>query len=375
MKLHYVSGSRADFGLMVRTLEALNYEADFELGVIATGQHTAAGYGGTITDIKTSKVPLLHTIPVKLSGRDGLEMAEANALQLSGFAKYWTYNRPDMVLTLGDRGEMLMAAVAAAYLGIPVGHFHGGERSGTIDESLRHAISKISHFHFTATEDARQRLIKLGEREDQIWTVGAPGLVGLTDGITSDRAWLCCTFNIRNVDTLALLIFHPVVQEQAQAGEQISTILDAMQSLGLGGLILRPNSDAGGHNINDVLDSFMSENNFAILDHLPRDIFKKVLASVDLFVGNTSSGIIESASFGIPFVNIGSRQNGRLRNSNVIECPVIAIDEIISALRAAKSLSGPFENIYGDGDVAQRLIKVLRTTPPDNSVLSKLNTY
>lgn len=375
MKIHYVTGSRADFGLMAATLEAINAEADFDVDVIATGQHTAAGYGDTLRDIDDSQLSLLARIPVTLTGCDGAEMARANAAELAGFVELWQQHRPDLVFILGDRGEMLMAALGAAYLGIPVGHFHGGEVSGTIDESLRHAISKISHLHFAATDDARQRLIKMGEQPEHIWTVGAPGLVGLVQDFVPDRLWVCQTYGIQDTKVLALVIFHPVVQESAQAADQVSEVLHVLSSADCSAVILRPNSDAGGQKIDQILDGFDGETRFHIADHLPRDRYKNVLASVDILVGNSSSGIIESASFGVPCLNVGSRQNGRLRNDNVIDCPVIERTALLEALNRALKLSGPFENLYGDGRVPERILPILRGLDLGRGILSKRNSY
>jgi UDP-N-acetyl-D-glucosamine 2-epimerase, UDP-hydrolysing len=375
MKVHYVTGSRADFGLMQRCLQAIHRDGAHELGIVVTGQHMNAHYGDTAREVRDSGLPVVREIPVQLAGQDGAQMATALADELSGFVETWRSDRPDLVLVLGDRGEMLAATIAAVHLGIFVAHIHGGELSGTLDESFRHAISKLAHFHLVATVDAARRLERMGERPEFIHVIGAPGLVGLTDGIEGDRTWLSQRFGFPADKHTALVVFHPVVQEAEAAGDQIRTLMAAIRACGFSQIILRPNSDAGGRAIDAYLDSVMSEDDIRVETHLDRETYLRLLASCDLLVGNSSSGIIESASFGIPCVNVGSRQNGRLRNANTIDVADISPEAIKQALRKASMLQKPFENLYGDGSADRRLLELLPVLPLQRMVLSKQNTY
>ena len=228
MKIHYVTGSRADFGLMQACLKAIQADSRFELSLIVTGQHLSNQYGNSLSDIIESDLPVVHQVPVHLSGEDGLEMAIALSDELAGFCRYWKQYPPDLLIVLGDRGEMVAAALAAVHLSIFVAHIHGGERSGTIDESFRHVITKLAHFHFPATHDAAKRIRLLGEFPEMISVIGAPGLVGIEDGVKSDKKRLAQRFGVSGDKPLALVVFHPVVQEANSAGEQIRILLESI---------------------------------------------------------------------------------------------------------------------------------------------------
>lgn len=376
MHIHYVSGSRADFGLMERTLQGLYHIPAIKIEVVVTGQHLLPRYGSTIDAVVASGLPIAAQIPVHLSGSSGAEMARALATELLGFIDLWTTDRPDLVMVLGDRGEMLAATLAAVHLGIHVAHLHGGELSGTLDESFRHAISKLAHFHLVATADSAERLRRMGERSECIWVVGAPGLVGLADGIVRHEGWLARNLPLgTGLTHRVLVVFHPVVQEAASAEDQISSLLQTLRSEGCAALVMRPNSDAGGAAINRHLDALQSEDWLRIVDHLERDTYLSALAQADAIIGNSSSGIIESATLGTPCLNLGSRQNGRLRNANVIDCPDFTEPSIRRALQQTLALQGPFENLYGDGLTIERLAALLPSLPLDSAVLAKCNAY
>jgi len=373
MNIHYVSGSRADFGLMRHCLCALRDRGGHYVEIVATGQHTNAHYGDTLGDIVASGLPVLRTIPANLSGAGGAEMALAMAAELTGMVELWQEHRPDLVLLLGDRGEMLAGALAAVHLGIHVGHIGGGERSGTLDESFRHAVSKLSHFHFPTTDQSFDRLVRMGEDPAAMHMIGAPGLVGLAQ--SADREWLLARFGLPTDQPIALTIFHPVVQEADTAGAQMRAVIKAVADEGYSQIVLRPNSDAGGEQIDAVLDELSGLGRIQIVIHLERNDYCRVLASADIIVGNSSSGIIESASFGLPCVNIGSRQNGRERNANTVAAPLADIATITAALRKARKLPRRFTNLYGDGQADRRLVDAIGRIDLSPRSLSKQNSY
>lgn len=377
MKLHYVSGSRADFGLMKLCLQHIHLSGRHDLAIVVTGQHLLDSYGRSVNDIRAAELTIAAEIPVALGGKHGAEMARALATEIAGCLELWQRDRPDLVLVLGDRGEMLAATLAAVHLGIHVAHIHGGERSGTLDESLRHAISKLVHLHFPATDDAANRLIRMGERADIITVIGAPGLVGLPRSAKDapDQSALRARFGLSQRGPLSLVVFHPVVQEAHQAADQMRVLIDALRGLGHMLLILRPNSDAGGQGIDCYLDGMEGHEGLAILTHLVREDYLSVLAEADLMVGNSSSGIIESASFDTPCVNLGKRQNDRLRNANTVDCLEITRVTIEAAVTRALTLQGPFKNLYGDGRTDQRLLMLLDTLYLNPALLEKSNAY
>lgn len=378
MIVHYVSGSRADFGLMELTLKRINASKNVDLGVIVTGQHLLTNYGATENEIVKSDLSIVARIKVELSGASGAEMALALADQLRGYVEFWSKNRPNLVLVLGDRGEMLAAAIAAVHLGIHVAHLHGGELSGTLDESIRHAISKLSHFHLVSSTDSANRLQRMGEKRERIMTVGAPGLVGIKNQAESDIDLFSNQYGLATSGPKVLVCFHPVVQEADRSSVQIGTILQAIKELDCCGVILRPNSDAGGIGIDSQLDKFVDKTDagrFAIVDHLSRPLYLQTLAQSDILVGNSSSGIIESASLDVPFLNIGTRQNKRLKNNNIVDCKKIDTAELKRTFRLAIELKGPFNNKYGDGLTDVRLANLLTKLPLERDILQKENSY
>lgn len=376
-QIHYISGSRADFGLMRRCLEHLDAQPDLALGLVLTGQHTAAKYAVGRKDIEATGLTVVADIPVSLTGASGHEMGTALAVEMLGFLELWSKSPPDLVLVLGDRGEMLAATLAAVHLGIHVGHIHGGERSGTLDESFRHAISKLAHYHFPATEDAAHRLSRMGEAIDQITTIGAPGLVGLKDVLEAPKT-LADRYNLTPIGPSVLTVFHPVVQEASDVEQQIKTLLEFLSTTDCHGVLMRPNSDAGADAIDRALDHFAhttNGNRFAILDHLERDIYLQSLFEADIMIGNSSSGIIESASFGTACLNIGSRQNGRLFNDNTTHCTNLTLGDLADGFAKVTSLKAPFHNQYGDGTADRRLTSAIRDLSLNPAHLSKFNQY
>ena len=375
MKIHYVTGSRADFGLMSACLKQIDDTLGLDLGLVATGQHLLAKYGNTIEEVRGSGIPLVAEIPVVLSGSGGGEMALAFAAEMEGFVQVWQKNKPDLVLVLGDRGEMLAASLAAVHLGIHVAHIHGGERSGTLDESFRHSISKLAHYHLPATLASAERLVRMGEVKSNIHVIGAPGLCDLVPPPKADRAKLLETFGLREELPVALVVFHPVVQEQSQALDQVVVILESLDELNFTQLILSPNSDAGGRAIYTYLENQRNTDQRCILNHLSRQDYLQAAASCDVVVGNSSSGIIETASLNVRCLNIGSRQKGRERNSNTIDCSVVTPNAIREALRKVQKLHPPFENTYGDGQTDKRLTMVLSALKLEAAHLHKMNSY
>jgi GDP/UDP-N,N'-diacetylbacillosamine 2-epimerase (hydrolysing) len=374
-KICYVSGTRADFGLMRRTLAIARDSGALDVSVCVTGMHLSPLFGNTVREIEESGLRICARIPVALDEGSGAQMARATAQAMAGMVEAFEREQPDVVVALGDRGEMLAGAYAAVHLGIPVVRLHGGERSGTVDEPVRHAISKLAHYHFVATEQARERLIRMGERPEHVFVTGAPGLDDLAEGQRTPRADLCAQHGFDPARPVALVIFHPVLQEADAAGEQASELMEALASAGCQCLCFAPNSDAGGPAVRLVLERFADRKGVKLVTHLPRKDYIAWMAAADVMAGNSSSGIIEAASFGLPVVNIGSRQNARERSANVIDVEPRR-DKIAAALRQAlRDGRRSCRNIYGDGQAGPRIVHMLRTLPLDRALLQKTNAY
>lgn len=374
-KVCYVSGTRADFGLMQRTLQLARDSGDLDITVCVTGMHLSPVFGNTVRDIEASGLRICARIPVALDEGNGAQMARATAQALAGMVDAFEKERPDIVVALGDRGEMLAAAYAAVHLGIPVVHLHGGERSGTVDELVRHAISKMAHYHFVATAQARERLIRMGERPEQVFVTGAPGLDDLTEAPRASRSELCAAQGLDPARPVALVIFHPVVQEAAEAGAQTAALVEGVAGAGCQALCFAPNSDAGNPAVRAALERHAGRQGVKLLTHMARKEYVSWMGAADVMAGNSSSGIIEAASLGLPVVNIGSRQNARERSANVIDVPPErkAIERAVS--QALRSGRRRFDNVYGDGQSGPRIVKLLRTLSLDASVLAKTNAY
>ncbi|MDQ7057299.1 MAG: UDP-N-acetylglucosamine 2-epimerase [Ghiorsea sp.] len=376
-KLIYVTGTRADYGLMSRALSIWNDSECLSLSVCVTGMHLLQEYGFTVDEIRQSEMRICGEIRADLANATGGVMAKAIATELTGMVDVFARESPDLVVLLGDRGEMVAGALAAIHLNIPIVHIHGGERSGTVDEPVRHAISKLSHYHFTATDGARERLIRMGEEQAHIFTVGAPGLDGLTDDAVCSKKELYHEFGFSEGIATGLMVFHPVVQDASAAGEQMDTVLAAVTKCKMQVVCLLPNADAGSNFIRCSIERFQRENDatFQVLTHLPRKKFISWMKCVDVMIGNSSSGIIEAATFGTPVVNIGCRQQGRERSCNVLDVDVEeqSISEAIKV--ALQHGEKDVRNVYGDGESGSRMLKLLETLPLDKALMNKLNAY
>ncbi|MDF1721072.1 MAG: UDP-N-acetylglucosamine 2-epimerase [Minwuia sp.] len=379
----YVTGTRADYGLMRRTLQEIAAHPGLDLSLFVTGMHLLPAYGETVREIVADGFPIAARHPVHLSGGDGAEMAMAVGDTLTGFVAAVRDAPPDLVLLLGDRGEMLAGAIGALHLGAATVHVHGGERSGTVDEPVRHAVSKLSHYHLTATEQAAERLTRMGEDPWRIRTVGAPGLDDLAERDDLNRQALAESVDLDPARPIAVVVFHPVVQDGPDGARQMRVLLDGLCAAKVQMIIMAPNADAGGSGIAEVAAGVAKANPSTVrqIAHLPRSRYLAWLAAADLLIGNSSSGIIESASLGIPCINLGDRQQARERNSNVTDVPEIAPESVAAAisdvLARGRQAEGSRDqsNIWGDGQAAPRIVRFLVEADLGPAVFRKLNSY
>ena len=373
-KVCYVSGTRADFGLMRRTLQLARDSKALDVSVCVTGMHLAPQFGNTVREVEASGLRICARLPVPLDEGSGAQMARATAKAMAGMTDTFEAERPQMVVVLGDRGEMLAGAYAAVHLGIPVVHVHGGERSGTVDELVRHAISKLAHYHFVATEGARERLMRMGEKPEHVFVTGAPGLDELAGSHTAKKE-LCAAQGLDAAQPIALVIFHPVLQEAGQAGAQMTELMEGTLAAGCQAVCFAPNSDAGNPAVRTALERYAGRAGVKLVTHMARSDYISWMAAADVMVGNSSSGIIEAASLGLAVVNVGTRQNARERSANVTDVPAErkAIERATAeALKAGKR---GYRNIYGDGNAAPRIVELLRTLSLDASLMAKTNAY
>lgn len=374
-KIIYVSGTRADYGLMRLILKRLDRSDDMDISICVTGMHLSPLYGNTIREIEDDGFKISGIIPVDVNNTTHRAMSQSIGYEIIGMTEVFAKEQPDLIIILGDRGEMLAAAIAAVHLNIPIIHLHGGERSGTVDEMVRHAISKLSHFHFVATEASKERLIKMGEKEDNIYLLGAPGLEQLHQYKNINHAEFCKLYQFNQNRKIALFLYHPVVQEYDNLSCYFTQAIEAALASDLQLICLEPNSDAGGQIIRKVLQRYENHKQICIIKHLTRSEFINCLAHVDLMIGNSSSGIIEAATFNLCVVNIGSRQNMRECSDNVIHTDT-TYDAILAGIKFGLSQKGKnYTNVYGGGAISEKCYQLIKSINLSPNILNKCNAY
>lgn len=374
-KVLYLSGTRADFGLMRSTLQALHTDPRFDLAVVVTGTHLSADHGHTVDDVRAAGLPLLAQIPVDVRTQTARSMSQAVAQCLQEMGALLEQQRPDILLLLGDRGEMLAGALAALHQGVVTVHIHGGERSGTVDEPVRHAISKLSSYHLVATEESKDRLLRMGEAAERIYVVGAPGLDGLLALAAGERSDALQALGMPLDSEFVLAVFHPVVQQSDLAYSQARALIEALTQQPRPVLWLLPNADAGAQAVLRALGATPLPTNWRCVAHLDRALFAKAMRHAAVMIGNSSAGIIEAASFGTPVINMGERQRLRQRNINTVDALPQAHSLSACLQRVLAAPRFACDNCYGDGQSGPRIVQLLSQLPLGHEVLEKTNAY
>jgi UDP-hydrolysing UDP-N-acetyl-D-glucosamine 2-epimerase len=379
-KVVYITGTRADYGLMKPVLRKISESPDLTLEIVATGMHCMPEFGSSIQEVMKDNFSV-HVIDATYDNDDSRSMVAFMGKFLSLFNNAITEIEPDIILLLGDRAEMLAAAIAGSYRGIPVAHIHGGEVTSTIDEYARHAITKLSHIHLPATIQSAERIRKLGEDPLHIHVVGAPGLDALKDPEPITEIELEKKYTIDMQKPFIIVLQHPVSVEVDKAAAQIRETMDAVLELEIPAIVVYPNADPGGRSMIEVIEKFRNQSFIHIFSNIPHGEFVMLLKRSAAIVGNSSSGIIEAPSLGIAAVNIGDRQDGRERADNVIDVPYrkSAIKEaVINAIKkhAGKRERRRYSSPYGgDGGTSDRIVEILATTPLDDGLLKKRLQY
>lgn len=367
-RITYVTGTRADFGLMLPTLRRIAAEPTLALDLVVTGMHLSSRFGDTVREVERSGLSISARVTLPIDDDSGAGMARCGGAMAAAMADLMAASPPDALLVLGDRSEMLAAAFPALLAGVPVVHLCGGERSGTIDDALRHAISRLAHLHLVATEEAAERLVQSGEEPWRVHRVGTPGLVAIETAAAEARQTLLPRYGIDPSRPFALMLFHPVVQDADRAGEQVQTLLDALDADCWQVLCLMPNADHGGGRIRERI---AARDAIRCVDHMPRDDYLAALRHAAFLIGNSSSGIIEAASLGTAVINVGDRQAGRARNRNVVDVPPER-EALVSAIARARTMEcGEIDNLYGDGRTDWRVAHLLAEIDLDQPRLLK----
>ncbi len=375
-----VTGSRAEYGYLKPLMSAIQKDVDLKLMPLVTGTHLLPKFGNT-REIVKNDFPSSIEIPMDLLGDSLKDMALYLSSGIRTFAEFLNENRPDVLVVLGDRSESLAAALAACYLNIPVAHVNGGDVTGTtIDESIRHAITKLAHVHFVHTSQNAKRVEKMGEERKRIFVTGALTLDTILNIPLPSKKEIFNKYNLDEGKTTFLVVFHPITTLKDRGFSQLETLLEVLDSLKEQTILFYPNVDAGGDQFRTLIKKYEGKSYLHPFITLPHQDYLGLMKSVDVMIGNSSSGIIEAPAFHVPVVNIGSRQRGRDRSMNIIDVEPKK-DEILAAIQKALFDKDFFKklqkcvNTFGDGHAAERIVNILKSIELNESLIQKQITY
>ncbi|MDB5866724.1 MAG: UDP-N-acetylglucosamine 2-epimerase [Betaproteobacteria bacterium] len=370
-----VTGSRADYGLLYWLLKALQSDPDWDLQLVATGMHLAPEFGLTYRAIESDGFSIAERVEMLLAGDTPSAVTKSMGLGVIGFAGVFDRLRPEILVVLGDRFEILAAAQAAMVARIPIAHIAGGDSTeGAFDEAIRHSITKMAHIHFVTNESAARRVRQLGEDPRYVVNVGSPGIDYIKRVQLLERRALEAAIGFEFRPKNLLVTFHPATLDEEPAENQFRELLGALSALGpeMGIIFTHPNSDTGGHGIARLIAEFVAASpNARAYSSLGQLRYLSAMSMVDAVVGNSSSGLYEAPSFGKPTVDIGDRQKGRVRATSVVSCAPQA-DAIEQAIRRALSMDcSGVANPYGDGHSSERIAAFLKQIDEPSQLVKK----
>ncbi len=374
-KILYISGTRADYGLIRSVLRKIDNHPNLSLDIVVTGMHLMAEFGNTIEEIYKDGFHC-HVVDVRYEHDTKASMATFIGQFIQKLTPIVSALHPDIILVLGDRGEMLAGAIVGVYLSIPVAHIHGGEVTSTVDDFSRNAITKLAHIHFPATERGRGRIIGMGEDPARIFVVGAPGLDQILEEPLLSKDELAEKYQLDLSKQVILVVQHPVTLEAENAQEQIRETLEAVVSLQCQTVVIYPNADAGGRAMIETINEYTRYPFLKTFSSIQHRDYLSLLKEASVLVGNSSSAIIEAPSFGLPVVNIGTRQMGRERAINVIDADYNR-DSIKKCIKKAlfdiefQNKAKKCKNPYGDGNASEKIVDILAKIDINKNILTK----
>jgi UDP-N-acetylglucosamine 2-epimerase (non-hydrolysing)/GDP/UDP-N,N'-diacetylbacillosamine 2-epimerase (hydrolysing) len=375
-----VTGTRAEYGYLKPLMQAIQHEPELQLLPIITGMHLLPQYGNTYKIVKKD-FPTAKKIVMTYNGDQLKHMAEYLASGINQFASFFNKNSPDILVVLGDRSESFAAALSAFYLNIPIAHINGGDVSGTtIDESIRHAITKLSHIHLVHTKENAERVEKMGEEKQRIFVTGALTLDTILHSKLPSKKEIFKQYHLNPNKTTFLVVQHPLTTLKDRGASQLQEILQALDVVKEQTVLLYPNSDAGGKKFIDIINKYSKKPYLHAFQNMPHEEYLSLMKSVDIMIGNSSSGIIEAPSFQLPVINIGSRQQGRTRSVNILDVQPER-KKIIQAIDFALHNKAFLEKVhtcknqFGNGTAAQKIVKILKEIPLNEKLIQKQITY
>ena len=365
-KVCVVTGSRAEYGLLRWVIEGIRDSASLELQLVVTGTHLSHEFGFTVQEIERDGFAIDYRVEMLLSSDTSVGVSKSLGLGVIGFADALETLKPDVVLVLGDRYEIFAAATAAMIARIPIAHIHGGELTeGAVDDAIRHAITKMSHLHFVAAEDYRDRVIQMGEQPDRVFNVGGLGVEAVKRTKLMSRSEVEDSLGVKFISPSFLITFHPVTLEPNTSATHFEDVLEDLRDLNDAQfLFTMPNADTEGRRIRSLIESFCADvANAHYFESLGQRLYLSTMAQVSGVVGNSSSGLLEAPAVGVGTVNIGTRQDRRIKASSVVDCGTQR-EDVVKALRRLTSESfrkGLVDliNPYGRGDASTKIISVL----------------
>lgn len=374
-KICVITGTRAEYGLLHPLLNTIKNDNELELQLIVTGMHLSPEFGLTYKSIE-KEFFIDKKIEMLLSSDTHVGISKSMGLAQISFSEAYEELKPDLIIVLGDRYEIFSAVSSAMIAKIPIAHLHGGEATeGLIDEPIRHSITKMSHLHFTSTDEYQQRVIQLGENPTRVFNVGALGIENIKNLNLLSKEAFEESISFQLAEKNLLVTFHPVTLENATSKIQFQELLEALDELNDTHIIFtKANSDTDGRVINQMIDNYVNANShkavaFTSLGQLR---YLSALQYIDAVVGNSSSGIIEAPSFKIGTINIGDRQKGRVQTSSIINCLpektaiTQAFDKLYSREFQENLLTA--KSPYGEGNCSQQIVSIIKNTSLDNII-------
>jgi len=379
-KIAVITGTRAEYGYLKPLMQAIENDNKLTLLPIITGMHLLSEYGNSSRLVKND-FPQSIQIPMTLKGDTLKDMAVYLSTGIKNFAEFFSKNRPDIIVILGDRSESLAAALAALYLNIPIAHINGGDVTGTtIDESIRHAITKLAHIHLVHTKENGERVKKMGEDKKRIFIVGALTIDSILHSRLKSKSEIFRQYHLNPKKTTLLVVQHPITTIKDCGYSQLKELFQVLDIMQEQTVVIYPNCDAGGKKFVQLIEKYETKPYIHAFKNLSHEDYLSLLKSVDLLIGNSSSGIIEAPSFKIPVVNIGTRQQGRVRSQNIID--VLPNKKSITsginiALKDKDFLRKVHicKNKFGDGKTSQRIVKILKNIQIDENLIQKQIAY
>ncbi len=355
-KIVFLSGTRADFGKIRSLINIVDADKKFDIHIFATGMHMLSKYGATYIEIEKNGRGEIHKF-INQNNQD--EMDHVLAKTINGFSDWVHEFRPDMIVVHGDRVEAMAGAIVGALNNILVAHIEGGEVSGTIDEVIRHSVSKLAHLHFVSNEEAKQRLVQMGEDEEAIFTIGSPDLDIM---VSDDLPSLSTVRDYYNIpfDHYGIVLFHPVTTEIDVLAAHVRNFVSALKKSRKNYVVIYPNNDKGSELIFNEYTTLESVENFLLIPSMRFEYFLTLMREAAFVIGNSSAGVREAPFYGVPAINIGSRQANRSKSKGILNVPKIEEAQIIDAINNIHTLEREPQKEFGDGNSAAAFLACIQ---------------